>query len=393
MLKVQVVGMGADGWAGMGERNQDILRAASVVLGGQRHLDLLPDVPGQRRIPWPTPLREGLPDLVATLDGPVVALASGDPLLAGIGSTLVEVLGAEAVTIIPAVSSVALARARMGWAAESTEVIRDERTLTRHLAPGRRILVLSKDGSTPTRVSAMLRDRGFGASRLTVLANLGADDESSHATTAESWAGGALALHVLAIECVGFTPHGLLAGLPDEAFEHDGQLTKRDLRASALARLAPQPGQVLWDVGAGAGSVAIEWLRSHPTCRAVAVEQSASRAERIARNSVSLGVPNLQVVVGRAPGALAGLPAPDAVFVGGGATTPGLLEACWSELAPEGRLVVHGVTMETESVLAQWYAGHGGELVRLSLEHASPLGDFTGWTPARTVTQWAGRKA
>ena len=390
---MQVVGMGADGWVGMGERERSIVQTATVVLGGPRHLDLLPDVPGQRRIPWPTPLRDGLPGLVATLDGPVVALASGDPLLAGIGSTLVEVLGEEAVTVIPAVSSVALARARMGWAAETTEVLRDAGTLVRHLAPSRRILLLSSDGSTPARVAEMLRDQGFGASRLTVLANLGADDESTHTTTAEGWAGDAPPLHVLAIECAGFLPHGLLAGLPDDAFEHDGQLTKRDVRASALARLAPQPGQLLWDIGAGAGSVAIEWLRAHTTCRAVAVEQSVARAERIARNSVSLGVPSLRVVVGSAPGALAGLPAPNAVFVGGGATTPGLLEACWSALAPDGRLVIHGVTMETEVVLAQWYADHRGELVRLSVEHASPLGDFTGWTPARTVTQWAGRKS
>jgi precorrin-6Y C5,15-methyltransferase (decarboxylating) len=390
---MQVVGIGADGWAGMGEPARSLVRTATVVLGSQRHLELLPDVPGQRRVPWPTPLREGLAGLVATLDGTVVALASGDPLLSGVGSTFVEVLGAEAVTVIPAVSSVALARARMGWAAETTEVLRDAGTLVRHLAPGRRILLLSSDGSTPASVAEMLRNNGFGASRLTVLANLGADDESTHSTTAEGWAGAAPPLHVLAIECAGFTTHGLLAGLPDEAFEHDGQLTKRDLRASALARLAPQPGQLLWDVGAGAGSVAIEWLRAHRTCRAVAVERSAERAVRIARNSVSLGVPSLRVVVGSAPEALAGLQAPDAVFVGGGATTPGLLEGCWSSLAPGGRLVVHGVTMETEAVLAQWYAGHRGELVRLSVEHASPLGDFTGWTPARTVTQWAGRKS
>ncbi|WP_457255139.1 precorrin-6y C5,15-methyltransferase (decarboxylating) subunit CbiE [Pedococcus sp. P5_B7] len=393
MLKVQVVGIGADGWAGMGEPARNLVQTATVVLGGQRHLELLPDVPGQRRVPWPTPLREGLPGLVATLDGTVVALASGDPLLSGVGSTFVEVLGAEAVTVIPAVSSVALARAQMGWAAETTEVLRDAGTLVRHLAPGRRILLLSSDGSTPASVAEMLRHQGFGASQLTVLANLGADDESTHSTTAEEWAGEAPPLHVLAIECAGSTTLGLLAGLPDEAFEHDGQLTKRDLRASALARLAPQPGQLLWDVGAGAGSVAIEWLRAHRTCQALAVERSAERAERIARNSVSLGVPSLRVVVGSAPEALAGLPTPDAVFVGGGATTPGLLEACWSSLAPGGRLVIHGVTMETEALLGQWYAGRRGELVRLSVEHASPLGDFTGWTPARTVTQWAGRKS
>jgi len=384
-----VVGIGADGWEGLAARAQALVRSADVVLGGQRHLDLLPSIPGQRRIPWPSPLRDQLPALLAGLDGTVVALASGDPLHAGIGSTLVELLGPAAVTVFPAVSSVALARARMGWAAETTEVVRDPGTVVRHLTPGRRILLLSTDGSTPADIAQMLCDHGFAASQITVLADLDADDESTHSTTAAAWSGDAPSLHVLAIECVGSTSYGLLAGLPDSAFEHDGQLTKRDLRASALARLAPQPGQLLWDVGAGSGSVAIEWMRAHPTCRAVAIERSPERAERIVRNAVSLGVPSLRVVSGSAPGVLGNLPAPDALFVGGGATAPGLLDACWSALPSGGRLVVHGVTVETEAVLAQLYADHGGELTRLSVERASPLGDLTGWTPARAVTQWA----
>ena len=182
---------------------------------------------------------------------------------------------------------------------------------------------------------------------------------------------------------------GWTAGLPDDAFDHDGQITKRDLRASALARLAPVPGQLLWDVGAGAGSIAVEWMRADPTCRAIAVEAREDRAKRIESNASALGVPGLVVVEGHAPEALAGLEAPDAIFVGGGATEPGLLDACWDALGSGGRLVVHGVTLETERLIAERYATQGGELTRLHVEHAAPIGSFTGWTPSRAITQWS----
>ncbi|WP_048555422.1 precorrin-6y C5,15-methyltransferase (decarboxylating) subunit CbiE, partial [Nostocoides japonicum] len=294
MTSVLVVGIGADGWEGLAASARSVVSEADVLLGGRRHLDLVPEVPGQRRIPWPSPLRDGLPGLLAGLDSRVVALASGDPLVAGVGSTLVEVLGPDAVTIVPAVSSVALARARMRWPDETVQVVRDPATVVRHLAPGRRILVLSTDGSTPAYVAKALCENGFGESRLTVLADLGAPGESRVATTATAWSGTAPGLHVLAVDCAGAPALGLTPGLPDEAFEHDGQLTKRDVRASALAHLAPSPGELLWDVGAGAGSVAVEWLRAHPTCRAVAVERSDERSARIRRNATALGVPALR---------------------------------------------------------------------------------------------------
>jgi precorrin-6Y C5,15-methyltransferase (decarboxylating) len=199
------------------------------------------------------------------------------------------------------------------------------------------------------------------------------------------------ALNVIAVELAssGARPLGFVAGLPDDAFEHDGQITKRDVRASALARLAPMPGQLLWDVGAGAGSVGIEWLRAHATCRAIAIEARDDRAARIARNAAALGVPALVVVTGKAPLALDGLDAPHAIFIGGGATETGLVDACWDALLPGGRLVIHGVTLETEALLAQRYATLGGELTRLHVEHAAPIGTFTGWTPARAIMQWA----
>jgi precorrin-6Y C5,15-methyltransferase (decarboxylating) len=254
------------------------------------------------------------------------------------------------------------------------------------------LLVLSSDGSTPGEVAGLLTAAGYGASPMTVLSDLGSATESRTDGPAATWgAEPSPALNVIAVELVssGARPLGFVAGLPEDAFEHDGQITKRDVRASALARLAPVPGQLLWDVGAGAGSVGIEWLRAHPTCRAIAIEAREDRAERIGRNAATLGVPALRVITGSAPEALEGLDAPHAIFIGGGATAPGLLDACWDVLVPGGRLVVHGVTLETEALLAQQYARHGGELTRLHVEHAAPIGTFTGWTPARAVMQWA----
>jgi precorrin-6B C5,15-methyltransferase / cobalt-precorrin-6B C5,C15-methyltransferase len=395
--RIAVVGIGADGWSGLtGEARARVLDA-EVLLGGDRQLGLVPDVPGQVRRAWPRPLAEGLAPLLAAHGGRRVAvLASGDPFVSGIGSTLVGLLGAGRLDVLPAVSSVALARARMGWSAESCAVVtvvgRDPHAVLRELAPDWRVLVLSSDAGTPAALAAMLVERGYGASVMTVLGDLGADTESRTRSTADAWTGPAPALNVVALDLRGPVVGAWAPGLPDDAFEHDGQLTRRDLRASALAHLAPQPGQLLWDVGAGAGSVGIEWLRAHPACAALAVEADPERRARITRNAARLGVPRLEVVGGRAPEALADLPAPDAVFVGGGATAPGLLDVCRERLRPGGRLVVHGVTVETESLLAAAYAEHGGALTRLSVEHAAPLGSFTGWTPARTVTQWSWSK-
>jgi len=392
---IVVVGIGAGGWDEIPVRHQQLIRESAVLLGGKRHLDLVPDVPGQRREPWPSPLREGLPALLESLpdDAPVVALASGDPLVSGIGTTLIELLGPANVRIVPAVSSVALARAGRGWAAESCVVVslvgRDVSLVARELAPGRRILALSSDESTPASVANLLVTTGFGASMMAVLGDLGAETESARTAAAAEWDGESPRLNIVAIECVGAPRFGWAAGLPDDVFENDGQLTKRDLRASALARLAPTPGAHLWDVGAGARPVGIEWMRAHPSCTTTAVEASPERAARIARNAARLGVPGLAVVQGRAPDALRDLPVPDAIFIGGGATRPGVLDACLAALSPGGRLVVHGVTLETEQLLATAYQQHGGELTRIAVETSASIGTFTGWTPARTVTQWS----
>ena len=392
--RVTVVGLGADGWSGLPEPTRALVRGAEVLLGGARHLALVPEVPGQVREPWPHGFRDGLVALMERYPTErVVVLGTGDPFVSGLGSTMVELFGPGVASFVPAVSSVSLARARMGWSAESTQVVtvvgRDVHAVLRHLAPGHRVLVLSSDETTPAELAALLAAHGYGSSRMVVMGDLGAADESRTEGTAESWHGEVSRLNVVALELRGPVVGSWTAGLPDDAFDHDGQLTKRDLRASALARLAPQPGQLLWDVGAGAGSVGIEWMRAHPTCRAVAVEADAERAARIGRNASALGVPTLRVVHGHAPEVLDSLPAPDAVFVGGGATVPGLVTGCLARLGPGGRLVVHGVTVETETLLAALYTEHGGELTRIAVEHAAPIGGFTGWTPARTVTQWA----
>jgi len=394
--RITVVGIGADGWPGLTAAAREQVLAAEVLVGGERHLGLVPPVDGQERRPWPRPL-SGLPALLEEYGGrPLVALASGDPFLSGIGTTLTELVG-DRVEVLPAVSSVALARARMGWSAESSEVVtlvgRDADVLRRELAVGRRLIVLSADETTPARVAALLDETSFGPSRLVVLGDLGSAEETrteGRADDEDRWSRPMPRLNIITVDVAGVGRNTWAPGLHDDLFSHDGQLTKRDVRVSALSRLEPQPGQLLWDIGAGAGSIGIEWLRAHRLCRAVAIEAHPERAARIRRNAARFGVPGLDVVDGEAPEALADLPDPDAVFVGGGATAPGLLDLCRERLRPGGRLVVHGVTLETEQLLLAARQKHGGELIRISVEHVDRLSDrFSGWKPARAVVQWA----
>ncbi|WP_309050025.1 precorrin-6y C5,15-methyltransferase (decarboxylating) subunit CbiE [Streptomyces sp.] len=396
---ISVVGIGADGWDGLPEASRRVLRAAEVLIGGPRQLGLLPaaDCPGER-VPWPSPLRPAVPGLLAAHEGRAVAvLASGDPSFHGIARTLAETVGADRLRVLPHPSSVSYACARLGWPLEAVETVslvaRPPAVLAAALHHGRRILVLSEGAATPERVAALLRDRGYGPSRLRVLEQLGSDRERLLDGTADTWAHApGDPLNVIAVDCVrapGALRLGAAPGLPDDAYEHDGQLTKRYVRAATLAALAPAPGELLWDIGGGSGSIGIEWMRTHRSCRAVAVEKSPERAERITRNADRLGVPGLSVVTGPAPAALAGLPVPDAVFIGGGLTAPGLVDACWDALPAGGRLVANTVTLESEALLAERHRRHGGELIRLSVSAAVPVGGFTGWRPAMPVTQWS----
>jgi len=392
---VTVVGIGDDGWDGLTETARAALQQAPMIVGSTRQLGLLPDL-GVRRQPLPSPLLSQLDDLVASNPG-LCLLASGDPMLHGLGATLARRLGAGRLRVLPAVSSVALACARLGWAGHEVDVVslvsRPVEVVLPAVQPGGRAIVLCRDGGTPAALARLLADRGWGDSELTVLEHLGGEAEQVTGPVRATALGDGRYADLAVVALVGVPGREAVVlpripGLPDDAYESDGQLTRREARALALAALAPGPGQLLWDVGAGSGSIGIEWMRVDARCRAVAVERRQDRAERVRRNATNLGVPDLEVVCGDAPEVLPGLPGPDAVFVGGGVTADGLLETCWERLEPGGRLVAHAVTIESEAVLHRWQRAVGGHLVRLAASHAGPLGGFTAWRPALPVTHW-----
>ncbi|TDY21689.1 precorrin-6Y C5,15-methyltransferase (decarboxylating) [Paraburkholderia sp. BL6665CI2N2] len=387
-----VVGIGDDGFAGLGRPARRALLEASVVYGGERHLAMLPARLAARRAAWPRPF--DLAPLLAERGAAVCVLASGDPMLFGVGATLARQLPAGELRVLPAPSSLSLAAARLGWPLQDVATVslvgRPLPALNAHLHDGARMFVLSADGRTPAALAALLNARGYGATRMSVLEHLGGELERRIDGRADQWSAGEVAaLNLIALDCratEGAPRLPLSCGLPDDAFRHDGQLTKRDVRAITLARLAPTPGELLWDVGAGSGSIGIEWMRAHATCRAIAIEGHAERQRFIEHNRDTLGVPGLQLVAGRAPEALQGLPVPDAVFVGGGVTVPGVLEACWAGLREGGRLVANAVTLQGEAALMAWRERHGGTLTRIALADAQPLGGFDTWRRALPIT-------
>jgi precorrin-6B C5,15-methyltransferase / cobalt-precorrin-6B C5,C15-methyltransferase len=399
-MTLTVVGIGADGWTGLGDQARAALLEADTIVGSTRQLELLPPETSARLRAWPSPI-DSLVDELA--DGPAedtCVLASGDPMLFGIGATLARRVGAERLRIHPHPSAFALACARLGWPAAdvalASAVGRPPEVVGRLLQPGRRLIAYVAGADGAAAVARVARERGFGASRMVVLERLGTDGERLHDTTADDWGEReADPLHAVALD-LGAAPEApllaLTPGLPDDAYESDGQLTKRGVRAIALAALGPAPGQLLWDVGAGSGSIGIEWLRAEDTARAIAIERREDRAERLISNALRLGVPRLEVVQAEAPGALDGLEPPDAIFIGGGVTEPGLIESCWDALKPGGRLVANAVTLEGQSVLLEARSAHGGELTRIALEHADEIGGFTAWRPQLPIVQWSVRR-
>ncbi|OXR42910.1 Precorrin-6Y C(5,15)-methyltransferase [decarboxylating] [Nocardia cerradoensis] len=396
---IAVVGIGADGWPGLSPRVRAEIASAEVLFGSRRQLDLVPaDASTANRRAWPTPLLPALPELLsAHRDSRICVLASGDPMFYGIGVTLAKLLGPQAIRVYPQPSSATLACARLGWPSAHTPVVsvvgRPLETVLPELGDGRRLLVLSADEQSPAQVAELLRRNGFGESRLTVLEQLGGPGERIVAATAAQWSRPpGDPLNIVAVEAVRdpaaprFTR---LPGLPDASYGGDGQLTKAEIRTLSVAALAPAPGELLWDVGGGSGTIAIEWCRTHSDCRAITFERSATRREQIADNAAALGVPVI-IVRGEAPADLpaAGDPAPDAIFLGGGLTQDGLFEACWDRLRPGGRLVANAVTAESEALLLRWAAEHGGELRKFQVYRGEPLGGFTAWRPHLPVAQW-----
>ena len=392
-----VVGIGEDGLAGLGAAARALVETAEVIFGGARHLAMLAPGPAERH-EWDRPIEATLPKIAACRGRPVVVLASGDPMQFGIGAMLARHFPIAEMTILPQPGAFSLAAARLGWAlAECGQISLHGRpldSLRLQLRPRRRLLILSEDGDTPARVARLLAALGWGQSRLSVFEHLGGPREARIDAVAAAWGERrTAALNTIALDCrAGPQARALppLAGLPDDAFEHDGQLTKREVRAATLAALAPLDGEVLWDIGAGCGSIAIEWLRCG-LGRAVAVERDRARAAAIARNAAALGVPGLEIVVGAAPAVLAQIPAalapPDAVFIGGGIADPALLPALWQALRPGGRLVANAVSLDGERALLDGQARYGGSLTRIAVSRAEPLGVHLAWRPLLPVTQ------
>ena len=325
----------------------------------------------------------------------MVVLATGDPLWFSVGAKIGRHFAPSEIMFHPQLSAFQLASARMGWSMADLETLtvhgRPVEQMIAFIQPDVRLLILTTGEKTPSQIAAFLTERGFGQSRMTVLAAMGGADEARSDGLAESWAHEVPAFNTLAVECIAAPDAALLPrvpGLPDEVFSHDGTMTKREVRAASLAKLIPMRGGLLWDVGCGCGSVAVEWLRAARYTRAIGIEPRADRRTMAAENALALGVPSLKLVDGRVPAALEGLDAPDAIFIGGGLSVE-VFEACWQALRPLGRLVANAVTLESQAMLVALHKAHGGDLVQIAISRVEGLGGLTGWKPLRPVVQWS----
>ena len=397
---LSIIGIGEDGIVGLSPVAQRLISSAELVVGGKRHLDMAGELIDGRRLAWPSPIAGALPEIRKHRGRPVVVLASGDPFHYGIGTMLLGSVPAAETICLPQPSAFSLAAARLGWSLQDVSIVslhgRALQGIVRHLQPGARILALAWDGETAAKLARLLGERGMGDSRIVVLENMAGPRERMRAATASAFdladvdPLNTIALEVVASETA--TVLGLTPGLDDDLFENDGQLTKREVRAVTLSALAPRQGELLWDIGLGAGSISIEWLLRHPSLKAIGFEERAERAARAARNAAALGTPDLQIVQARAPDGFANLPRPDAVFIGGGLSDPGVLDAAWSALKPGGRLVANAVSIESEARVIEGFQRRGGELVRLQVSKAHRIGTVFAWRSATPVTQWRARK-
>jgi len=394
-----VIGLGEDGLDALPAALRALVEGAEVLLGGERHLAMVPDS-GAERLTWRTPLIDSMAEIEAHRGKRFVVLATGDPMHYGIGVTLARHFAPEEMLILPTTSALSLVCARLRWPVADVECLtlhgRPLEILRAYLAPGHRLVILSRDGTTPAAVAAELAAAGYGASEINVFEHMGGDEERRIDGRAEDWPAQEIAdLNSIAVTCRGASRAKRYFGAPglrDRAFENDGQLTKREVRALTLSALAPSPGALLWDVGAGAGSVAIEWMLGARGAEAIAIERDAERVVRIGRNAAALGVPGLKSVHGDAPDATELLPPPNAIFIGGGLSVPGMVETCWARLQPGGRLVANAVSLESEALLARWREELGGNMVRINISRSKGIGERTLWRPLTPVTQWAAIK-
>ena len=397
MSWLSIVGIGEDGLDGLGEAAKGAIANADYVFGGARHLDLAASIITGSPCPWLSPFSASVDAIVALRGKAVCVLASGDPFHYGVGATLARQIDASQMRVYPHPSSFSLAAARLGWALQDVVSLslhgRPLDLIRPHLHAGARILALTSDENGPGDLARLLTAAGFGISIMTVLEALGGPSERVRSQVAMNFdLTGINPLNICAISVVALPGARILPltpGLDDSLFEHDGQITKREVRALTLAALAPRRGETLWDIGAGSGSVGIEWMLADPSLRTIAIEADPERAARIARNMIACGVPDLRIVADRAPDALAGLEPPHAIFIGGGGSDPGVLDAAVAALRSGGRLVANAVTLEFEAMLLARYAELGGSLTRLSVERADTIGSMTAWRPAMPITQWA----
>jgi precorrin-6Y C5,15-methyltransferase (decarboxylating) len=389
---LHIVGIGEDGIEGLLPATRAVVEAAEVIVGGDRHHDLSSAVTAER-ISWPSPFDALIEMLKSMKDRRVVVLATGDPLWFSVGARIGRAIDPAEIIYHPQVSAFQLAAARMGWSLPDVETLtvhgRPVEQMIAFIQPDARLLILTTGAETPAQIARFLSDRGFGQSRLTVLANMGGTEEQRFEGIAADWAHQVPAFNTMAVECIAAPDAALLPrvpGLADDLFEHDGTMTKQEVRAATLAKLMPMRGALLWDIGTGCGSVAVEWMRSARYARAIGIEPRADRRALAAANALALGVPKLELVEGHVPEALDGLAPPDAVFIGGGLSQE-TFDAAWNALRPLGRMVCNAVTLESEALLLALYKHHGGQLVQLQINRAGALGGLTGWQPLRPVTQ------
>ena len=391
---LHIVGIGEEGLAGLLPATRAVVEAAEVIVGGDRHHQLSDTITAER-VAWPSPF-DALIDMLRGFKGRrVVVLATGDPLWFSVGARIGRQIDPSEIVYHPQLSAFQLAAARMGWSLPDVETLtvhgRPVEQMIAFIQPDARLLILTTGAQTPAQIASFLTDRGFGQSRMTVLAAMGGAREERFDGIAESWTHEVPAFNTLAVDCVAAPDAALLPrvpGLSDDLFQHDGTMTKQEVRAATLAKLMPMRGALLWDIGCGCGSVAVEWMRAARYARAVGIEPRADRRAMAAANALALGAPKLELIEGRVPEALDGLEPPDAVFIGGGLSRE-VFAAAWDALRPLGRLVCNAVTLESEAVLLSLHKEFGGQLVKLSVNRAEPVGGLTGWRPLMPVTQWS----